>query len=92
MSATPGKVLVSGITEVAGEKVFVLKLIQARDPSWVNQVFFAKYDEEATWLHHLEPAFGEREFFFDPGLREMRTAKDRSPVRLDVIDDVVAAE
>jgi len=64
MSATPGKVLVDGIAEVGGERVFVLKMIQARDPSWVNRVFFARYDPEASWLHELEPAFGERRFFF----------------------------
>ena len=32
MSATPGKVCVDGVTEVAGIKVFVLRMIQARDP------------------------------------------------------------
>jgi KamA family protein len=72
MSATPGKVLVEGIAEVKGEDVFVLKLIQSRDPVWTNRVFFARYDPEATWLRDLEPAFGEKEFFFDPLLREIR--------------------
>ncbi len=50
MSATPGKVLVDGVAEVNGEKVFVLKFLQAREPVWVNRVFFARYDETATWL------------------------------------------
>lgn len=72
MSATPGKVLVDGIAEVAGEKVFVLKLIQARDPSWVNRPFFARFDPRATWLDDLKPAFGEEEFFFEPGLRALQ--------------------
>src|SRR5690606_23549351 len=48
MSATPGKVLIDGVADVRGEKVFVLKFLQARDPSWVNRVFFAQYDERAT--------------------------------------------
>ncbi|MED6314670.1 MAG: lysine 2,3-aminomutase [Verrucomicrobiota bacterium] len=65
MSASPGKVLVDGITEVGGEKVFVLKLLQGRDPDWVNRVFFAKYDSKATWLDGLKPAHGEDRFFFD---------------------------
>ena len=65
MSAAPGKVEVQGITEVNGEKVFVLRFIQARNPKWVQRPFFAKYDPEATWLHQLQPAFGERSFFFD---------------------------
>ena len=64
MSAKPGKVLVEGVEDVAGEKVFVLRFIQARDPSWVGRVFFARYDPEATWLRDLEPAFGRDEFFF----------------------------
>ena len=65
MSASPGKVLVDGITEVGGEKVFVLKFLQGRDPDWVNRVFFAKYDSKATWLDGLKPAHGEDRFFFD---------------------------
>ena len=65
MSASPGKVLVDGVTEVGGEKVFVLKFLQGRDPSWVNRIFFAKYDSKATWLDGLKPAFGEETFFFE---------------------------
>jgi len=72
MSATPGKVLVDGVTEIRGEKVFVLKFIQARDPSWVNQVFFARYDEKATWLDGLRPAFGEKEWWFQKVIGEMK--------------------
>lgn len=55
-----------GIAEVAGEKVFVLHLIQARDPSLVDRPFFAAYDESATWFTDLKPAFGASEFL--PGL------------------------
>ena len=65
MSASPGKVLVDGVTEVGGEKVFALKFLQGRDPSWVNRIFFAKYDSKATWLDDLKPAFGEDAFFFE---------------------------
>ena len=68
MSATPGKVLVDGTATVRGEQVFVLKFLQARDPSWVGRPFFARFDPEATWLSDLRPAFGEREFFFESGL------------------------
>ncbi|KNC66555.1 lysine 2,3-aminomutase, partial [Pseudoalteromonas rubra] len=64
MSAGPGKVEVSGVTEINGEKVFVLRFIQARNPDWVQRPFFAKYDEEATWLDGLKPAFGEEKFFW----------------------------
>ena len=60
MSATPGKVCVDGITEVAGQRVFVLHLIQARDPELVGRPFFARYDPRATWLTDLHPAFADR--------------------------------
>jgi L-lysine 2,3-aminomutase len=75
MSATPGKVLVDGTAEVGGEKVFVLRFIQARDPSWVERPFFARFDPEATWLRDLRPARGEKEFFFDPMLRAIQASK-----------------
>lgn len=65
MSAGPGKVEVTGITEIQGEKVFSLRFIQARNPDWVDRPFFAKFDEEATWLNDLKPAFGEAKFFFE---------------------------
>ncbi len=77
MSATPGKVLVDGIAEVGGERVFVLKFHQAREPEWVSRIFFARYDRSATWLDDLEPAFGEREFFFEPFLRGLESGRWR---------------
>lgn len=60
MSATPGKVCVDGVVEVAGEKVFALHLIQARDPELVGKPFFARFDPGAVWLSDLEPAFAGR--------------------------------
>nr|WP_221308805.1 lysine 2,3-aminomutase [Nocardiopsis mwathae] len=65
MSATPGKVCVDGVAEIAGEKVFVLHLIQARDPELVGKPFFAKYDEKAVWLFDLEPALGATHFPYE---------------------------
>ncbi len=65
MSATPGKILIDGILTIANEKVFALKFIQGRDAKWVNQLFFARYNENACWINDLEPAFGEKEFFFE---------------------------
>ncbi len=60
MSATPGKVCVDGVTEVAGTPVFVLRMIQARDPRLVGTPFFARFDPQATWLTDLVPAFADR--------------------------------
>ncbi|WP_440073999.1 KamA family radical SAM protein [Streptosporangium sp. OZ121] len=65
MSATPGKVCLDGVAEVAGQKVFVLHLIQARDPELVGRPFFARYDPNAVWLTDLRPAFADR-FPFEP--------------------------
>ena len=65
MSATPGKVEIQGITEVCGEKVFVCRMIQGRNPEWIQKPFFASFDEKATWLSGLKPAFGADKFFFD---------------------------
>jgi KamA family protein len=62
MSATPGKVVLSGVSIVNGRKVFVLKFLRGHDP-------------DATWLDELEPAFGEAEFFFEPELRAMAANK-----------------
>jgi KamA family protein len=75
MSASPGKVEVQGVTEVAGEKVFVLRLIQGRNPDWVQRPFFARYDPEATWFSDLKPAFGEAHFFFDDEYQAIRAQK-----------------
>lgn len=72
MSADPGKVEIQGVTEIHGEKVFVLRFIQGRNPDWVQRPFFAKYDEEATWLNHLKPAFGEEKFFFEDEFEAMK--------------------
>jgi len=65
MSATPGKVHVLGVSEINGQKVMALQLLQGRESEWVGVPFFAKYDESAIWLDDLEPAFGEKFFFED---------------------------
>ena len=64
MSAGPGKVCIMGVSNIKGEKVYVLNFIQGRVPEWVGQPFFAKYDPKALWLSDLVPAFGEKEFFY----------------------------
>ncbi|MFO8151858.1 KamA family radical SAM protein [Thioalkalivibrio sp.] len=65
MSAGPGKVEVQGVTEIHGERVFVLRFVQGRNPDWVQRPFFARFDPEATWLDQLRPAFGGERFFFE---------------------------
>jgi L-lysine 2,3-aminomutase len=81
MSCLPGKILVDGVTEVLGWKVFALQFIQGRDPDWVNRSFFASYDPQATWFSELRPAFGERCFFFEEELEHLIEQRDeKSPV------------
>ena len=77
MSASPGKVMVDGITEVGGEKVFALKFLQGRDSAWANRLFFAKYDSKATWLSDLRPAFGGDRFFYEEAMEEAMTESER---------------
>ncbi len=71
MSAGPGKVRIVGITELQGEKVFVLEFLQGRDPGWVGKPFFAAFNQEAYWLDDLVPAFGESEFFFEKEYKKL---------------------
>lgn len=92
MSCTPGKVLVDGVAEISGEKVFVLKFLQGRNPEWTGRVFFAKYDEDAAWLDELRPALGEKEFFFEPELREMQARGNAQVWLNDPQDAAVAAQ
>ncbi len=71
MSCTPGKVQVLGVTEINGEKVFGLRMLQGRNPDWIARPFFAKYDKDAIWMDELKPAFGEKNFFFEKELNEL---------------------
>lgn len=75
MSASPGKVEIQGVTEVAGEKVIALRFIQGRNPDWVQRPFFARYDDQATWLNHLKPAFGEEKWFWEDEYAAIRQAR-----------------
>jgi len=72
ISAGPGKVEIQGVTEIRGEKVFVLRFIQGRNKDWIQQPFFAKFDPKATWLDQLKPAFGEQQFFFEKEYQSMQ--------------------
>lgn len=74
MSCTPGKVQILGIKNIPmngkSEKVFVLQMLQGRNPDWVARPFFAKYDPNASWMDDLKPAFGDK-FFFDNEMAEI---------------------
>ena len=72
MSANSGKVQLLGISEVNGEKVMVLRFLQGRNPNWVGEPFFAKYNPKAMWLDDLKPYGGKKQFFFDEEMEEMK--------------------
>ena len=63
MSAAPGKIGVVGVSEINGERVFVLNMLQAKQPELVDIPFFAKFDEKATWIDELKPAFSDKFIF-----------------------------
>jgi len=71
MSCNPGKVQVVGVSEIYGEKVFILNFLQGRDPSWVGKPFFAKYNPDAIWFDDLEPAFDDSKFFYEEAYYEL---------------------
>lgn len=75
MSASPGKVQVLGINEINGKKVFVLRFIQGKNPNWVCQPFFAKYNPDAIWLNDLKPLDKEHFFFEEDIKKENRNHK-----------------
>ena len=74
MSATPGKVQILGVSKMKDKKVMTLRFLQGRNPDWVAKPFFAEFDESATWLNELKPAFGDQ-FFYEDELERMYQAK-----------------
>ena len=68
MSCFPGKIQILGVAEVPREKLFVLRMIQGRNPDWADRPFFAEYDEDAVWHTDLKPAFGDAKFFYQDQL------------------------
>lgn len=75
MSDDAGKIQVLGVQEIRGEKVYVLRFIQGRNPKWVDVPFFAEYDPKATWFNQLKPAFGEEKFFFEEQKSKLKVTK-----------------
>lgn len=78
MSADPGKIHYLGAAEINGEKVMALEFIQARNPDWIKRPFFAKYNKNTIWFDGLEPAFGEKEFFFNEALAKIYLKREKA--------------
>lgn len=65
MSTEYGKIQVLGINELNEEKIFVLRMLQGKNPDWVAKPFFAEYNNKAIWLSDLKPYQSEQFFFQD---------------------------
>jgi len=74
MSATPGKVQVSGVVTLGGKRMLVMRFLQGRNPDWAHTPFLAQYDENAIWLDDLKPVEGDK-FFFEDELERIKTEK-----------------
>ena len=75
MSANPGKILIDGIIEVGGKKVFLLKVIQGRNSNWAGKIFFAEYSPDACWLDDLKSVESGKKFFYEEELKKMLEEK-----------------
>ena len=75
MSANPGKIQVLGEAAAGGEKLIVMRFLQGRDPDWVQRPFFAAWDEKATWIDEMRPAFGQEKFFFEEEMENLYKEK-----------------
>lgn len=51
----PYKILIDGVTELNGEKVFVLKILQSGNPFHKGKIFFVNYNESETDINRLPP-------------------------------------
>jgi hypothetical protein len=71
MTTLGGKLGIVGTPTINGETVFALKFFSARNPAWINRMFFAKLNPTAEWFGELKPAFGDREFFWEKECREI---------------------
>jgi len=77
MSTVAGKVEILGPAYIGEERVLVLRFLQGRNPEWTYRPFFARYDDEATWLSELKPAQNAERFFFEDELQRMIESDSR---------------
>ncbi len=65
MTSSAGKTSLLGTTEINGEKVFALLFNEARNMKWMDNVYFAKYDEQENTIEKLKPYQAEKYFYED---------------------------
>lgn len=64
MSVHEGKVEIVCPTSLGGQAVLALRYLQARVPSLIKRLFYAKYDSQAVWFDELSPADPDQQPFF----------------------------
>lgn len=77
MTSSAGKTSLLGVTEVKGEKLFVLKFNESRNMEWMDQVYLAKYDEKQTVIERLEP-YGSGKYFYEDELEELEKQREET--------------
>ncbi|MEN8118148.1 MAG: hypothetical protein ABFS16_14280 [Bacteroidota bacterium] len=80
MTSSAGKTSLMGTTEINGEKVFVLKFNEARNMEWMDNTYFAKYDEKETVIERLAP-YGEDKYFYEDELVEIENRLEEALVK-----------
>jgi len=76
MTLSAGKISLIGVTEIEGKKVIVLKVNEGRNMDWIDETFFAEYDDKATSITQLKP-FKADKFFFEDELHQIEEELDR---------------
>ena len=76
MTTLGGKLGIAGTPTINGETLFALKFFSARNPAWIERMFFAKLNPDAVWFDQLEPAFGDKEFFWEKECAEIINQSD----------------
>ncbi len=71
MSANSGKIQVLGVSKAGDKDVIVMRFLQGRNSDWVQRPFFAEYNETASWIDELKPAFDEERFFFEEEMERL---------------------
>jgi L-lysine 2,3-aminomutase len=82
MTSSAGKTSILGVTEVNGEKAFVLKFNESRDMKWMDKVFLAKYNEKENTIEKLIPFDSNKYFFEDDLIKIEKDLHDTLEVRL----------
>ncbi|HSH20242.1 MAG TPA: hypothetical protein VLA03_07300, partial [Draconibacterium sp.] len=65
MTSSAGKTSLLGTSEINGKKVFVLKFNESRNMQWMDEVYFAEYDEKENTIEKLKPYNSSKYFYED---------------------------